>query len=261
VLVNSQALRNVDHELTEMAYLHLQKEKPDFCLLSLQGADIAGVHFGFHSEAYRESVEMADQALGLLLENLAVVGLQQEYVIMVVGCHGGSRSRNGEEQQGGIRLPLIFAGPGVARGAKCHRPAELLDMYPTLAELCGLPAKAGLDGHSLVPQLKDANAPREWPAITTHNRGNHGIRTEKWRYIRYADGSEELYDVETDPHEWANLASDSKYADVKKDLAKHLPKNDAPPVAKSSGRIFTFDNGVPVWEGQPIGPKETLPED
>jgi len=216
--------------------------------------------------AYLASISFVDAQVGRVLEAIRASGLEKNTIVVLWSDHGwhlGEKGITGKNSlwERSTHVPLIFAGPGVARGAKCHRPAELLDMYPTLAELCGLPAKAGLDGHSLVPQLKDANAPREWPAITTHNRGNHGIRTEKWRYIRYADGSEELYDVETDPHEWANLASDSKYADVKKDLAKHLPKNEAPPVAKSSGRIFTFDNGVPVWEGQPIGPKETLPED
>ncbi len=68
----------------------------------------------------------------------------------------------------------------------------MLDLYPTLVDMAGLPEKEGLQGHSLVPQLKDPDAGRRWPAITTHNQGNHTIRTERWRYIRYANGSEEL---------------------------------------------------------------------
>ena len=68
-------------------------------------------------------------------------------------------------------------------------PVELLDIFPTLLELTALPARADLEGHSLVPLLRDAAAPREWPAITTHNQDNHTIRTERWRYIHYADGS------------------------------------------------------------------------
>jgi choline-sulfatase len=68
---------------------------------------------------------------------------------------------------------------------------------------------------SVVPQLKDANAPRPWPAITTHHRGSHSVRSERWRYIRYADGTEELYDHRDDPHEWKSVANDSRLADVK----------------------------------------------
>src|SRR5699024_7454460 len=114
----------------------------------------------------------------------------------------------------GTRVPLIFAGPGVARGGRSTQPAELLDIYPTLVDLCGLPARTDLEGISLVPQLKSANARRERPAITSHNQGNHGIRTERWRYIRYADGSEELYDTRNDPNEWANLAARPEHASV-----------------------------------------------
>ena len=75
----------------------------------------------------------------------------------------------------------------------CAQPVELLDIYPTLADLCDLPLPEFLEGHSLTPQLADAAATRAWPAITTHNHDNHGVRSLDWRYIRYADGSEELY--------------------------------------------------------------------
>jgi arylsulfatase A-like enzyme len=153
-------------------------------------------------------------------------------------------------------VPLIFAGPGVAKAAKCTQPAELLDIYPTLVELCGLPPKEGLEGHSLVPQLKKAKTPRLWPAITTHNVGNHGVRSERWRYIRYADGSEELYDMQADPNEWTNLAKDPKYAEVIRDHAKWLPKVNLPPAPGSAHRILVKENEVWMWEGKPIVPSE-----
>jgi choline-sulfatase len=95
------------------------------------------------------------------------------------------------------------------------RPVELLDLFPTLIELCGLTPRDGLDGPSVGPELKDANAPCPWPAITTHHRGSHSVRSERWRYIRYADGTEELYDHRDDPHEWKNVTNDSRLADVK----------------------------------------------
>jgi arylsulfatase A-like enzyme len=137
-----------------------------------------------------------------------------------------------------------------------------LDLFPNLLELAGFPARADLEGHSLVPQLQDANAPRVWPAITTHNHDNHGIRTERWRYIRHADGSEELYDMQADPNEWKNLAADAQFADVKRDLAKWLPKTSAKPAPGSAHRILTYDpiTGEVNWEGQPVGKDEPIPD-
>jgi arylsulfatase A-like enzyme len=148
------------------------------------------------------------------------------------GWHVGEKAITGKNTlwERSTRVPLIFAGPGVTAGAKCARPAELLDIFPTLLALAGFPERADLEGHSLVPQLRDATAPREWPAITTHNHDNHGIRTERWPYIRYADGSEELYDMQVDANEWKNLAADLKLADVKRDLAKWLPAVNKKPV-------------------------------
>jgi len=112
-----------------------------------------------------------------------------------------------------------------------------------------------------VPQLKNAQAPREWPAITTHNQGNHGIRTEQWRYIRYADGSEELYDMARDPNEWTNLAADPKHQQTKTTLAKWLPKKDVPPVPGSKHRILTYDpqTKAVVWEDEPVKANDPVP--
>ncbi len=158
------------------------------------------------------------------------------------------------------RVPLVFAGPGIAVGATCDRPAELLDIYPTLVQLCELPEKQGLEGHSLVPQLKDAQASRPWPAITTHNHDNHGIRSEHWRYIRYADGSEELYDMRVDPNEWNNLARDPQYADVVQQHRRWIPPVSAKPAPGSLHRILVYENGTATWEGKEIDPEDPIPE-
>ena len=154
------------------------------------------------------------------------------------------------------RVPLIFAGPGTGKAAKCTQPAELLDIYPTLAALCGLPAKDGLEGHSLVPQLKDPSAKRPWPAITTHCQGNHAVRSERWRYIRYADGSQELYDMQADPNEWTNLAGRPEHQQTIVDLAKWLPETNLPPAPGTASRVLTRENGVWMWEGKPINNEE-----
>ena len=178
--------------------------------------------------AYLASISFVDAQVGRVLDALEASGLEKNTVVVLWSDHGwhlGEKGITGKNTlwERSTRVPLIFAGPGVAAGAKCDRPAELLDIYPTLLDLCGLPANKANEGISLVPQLKDAKAARERPAITTHNPGNHGVRTEKWRYIRYADGSEELYDRAADPHEWTNLANEPKHADVKKELAKWMP--------------------------------------
>jgi arylsulfatase A-like enzyme len=153
-------------------------------------------------------------------------------------------------------VPLIFAGPGTGQGTQCSKPAELLDIYPTLIELCGLPARKCLEGHSLVPQLKDPKAPRPWPAITTHNQGNDSVRTEHWRFIRYADGSEELYDHRNDPNEWTNVIADAKFAATREALARWLPKSPAPPAPGSGYRVLVKGNSGWLWEGRPVIPSE-----
>ncbi len=136
MLINSQSIRNVDRELAEQAARHLQREQPDCCLLYLEGANIAGTHFGFGSEVYLESVEQADRAVGLVLEYLAVAGLHQDYVTMILGCCGSSRPDSGAEAA--ASLPLLLAGPGIRKGEQPERPLSLLDLAPTMATILGL---------------------------------------------------------------------------------------------------------------------------
>jgi arylsulfatase A-like enzyme len=215
--------------------------------------------------SYLACVSFVDSQVGRLTAALDESGLAENTIIVLWSDHGwhlGEKEITGKNTlwDPSTRVPLIFAGPGVKPGQRSRRPVELLDIYPTLIDLCGLPAKDDLEGHSLQPLLEDADAPREWPAITTHNQGNHGIRTERWRYIRYADGSEELYDTQTDPHEWRNLAADPKLADVLSEHRRWLPKIDVPPAPGSANRILIYDEGRVNWEGQDIPPNAPIPE-
>jgi arylsulfatase A-like enzyme len=215
--------------------------------------------------AYLASVSYVDSQIGRVLNALAACSFAHNTIVVVWSDHGwhlGEKGITGKNTlwERSTRVPLIIAGPGAIQGAKCNRPAELLDLYPTLVDLCGLPPTEKVEGHSLTPLLRDANADRLLPAITTHNQNNHAVRTERWRYIRYADGSEELYDVKADPNEWTNLANDAKYGETKRELAKWLPKVNAAPVAGSAGRILTYNNGQAVWEGKPIGPNDPFPD-
>ncbi|MCR4413818.1 MAG: sulfatase [Thermoguttaceae bacterium] len=210
---------------------------------------------------YLASTTFMDSQVGRVLDALERTGRARETIVVLWsdnGWHLGEKGITGKNTlwDPGTNVPLIFAGPGVSAGAKCTQPAELLDIYPTLIELCGLAPREGLEGHSLVPQLRDARTPRPWPAITTHNQNNHGVRSEHWRYIRYADGSEELYDYRADPHEWKNLAKDSRYAEVIRDHARWLPKVNEAPVPGSAHRVLTREDGRWVWEGKPIDPAE-----
>ena len=141
--------------------------------------------------AYLATVSFVDSQVGRVLDALQEQGYQENTVVVLWSDHGwhlGEKAITGKNSlwDRSTRVPLIFAGPGVARSSRCQKPAELLDLYPTLADLAGLPQPEGVEGHSLILQLKDADAPRIWPAITTHNHDNHGVRSERWRYIRYA---------------------------------------------------------------------------
>ncbi|MCS5643115.1 MAG: DUF4976 domain-containing protein, partial [Dehalococcoidia bacterium] len=132
--------------------------------------------------------------------------------------------------------------------------------YPTLSELIDTEVGKRLEGHSLLPQLKDVTSKRKHPAITTHNHDNHAIRTTRWRYITYADGTSELYDTLADPHEWHNLSGKAMYQGVIADLRKWIPKTNKKPVKDSSHRILLYNDGKVNWEGKDIPPDAPIPE-
>ncbi len=211
--------------------------------------------------AYLASTTFMDSQVGRVLDALDESGVAQDTLIVLWsdnGWHLGEKAITGKNTlwERSTRVPLIFAGPGVTKAANCSQPAELLDIYPTLVDLCSLPKQPGLEGHSLVPQLKNANAKRRWPAITTHNIGNHAVRSEHWRYIRYADGSQELYDLRTDPNEWTNVVAKPKLSKVVRDHARWLPHVNLPPAPGSAHRILVQKDGDWWWEGRLVRPEE-----
>jgi arylsulfatase A-like enzyme len=217
--------------------------------------------------AYLASVSFMDSQVGRVLAALRESGRGDNTIVVFWSDHGwhlGEKLITGKNTlwERSTHVPLILAGPGISQGVRCAEPVELLDLFPTLLDLCGLPARGDLEGHSLTPQLRDAGTARPWPAITTHNQGNHSVRTRDMRYIRYADGSEELYDLRQDPNEWTNLARDPGHDDAKRDLARWLPTIDRPPVPGSAHRVLTYDpkTGALTWEGQPIDPDGPIPE-
>jgi choline-sulfatase len=240
-------------------YIHWKLPEPRQKFLLQAGEQIKIV------QAYLASVSFMDSQVGCVLEALKRNGLEDDTIVVLWSDHGyhlGEKEITGKNTlwDRSTRVPLVFAGPGVNGSQRVTRPAELLDMYPTLSELCGLDIPDHLEGLSLVPQIKDPKAARTRPAITTHNHDNHGVRTEDWRYIQYADGSEELYDMVNDSNEFWNLAGNGDYAAIKRQMRAYLPKTSTKPVPGSANRVLIYENGIANWEGEDIDPNEPIPE-
>ena len=215
--------------------------------------------------SYLACVSFVDAMIGRVLDEVDRSGQSENTIVVLWGDHGwhlGEKGITGKNSlwEQSTHVPLIMVGPGCKVNSICDHPVELLDIYPTLAQLALLPTPAGLEGHSLVKQLDDPKAPRDWPALTSQGPGNHTVRTKDWRYIRYADGSEELYDLTHDREEWHNLASKPEHAAAKSKLAQWLPKTAAPPVAGSHSRLIELKEGIPYWEEKRIVPEEGPPE-
>ncbi len=183
-------------------------------------------------QAYLATVAFVDAQIGRLIEGLEQRSSKRDLVIVLWSDHGyhlGEKEKWAKFAlwENTTRVPLIFSAPGITEpGSRCDRPVDLLSLYPTLADLCGLPLPDGLDGPSLKPLLENPEAEWDHVAMTTWGRGNHAVRNDHFRYIRYADGSEELYDHRKDPHEWNNLATNPELANVKTRLAHRLPESE-----------------------------------
>lgn len=184
-------------------------------------------------EAYLACITYVDHEIGRLLDALDTTPCADNTVIVLWSDHGWHL---GEKQHWGkwtgwersTRVPMIIVPPKkrsdrfAAAGSRCDQPVGLIDLYPTLTQLCGVTPPDGLDGQSLVPLLHDPAQRTERAVVTMFDPGNVSIRSDHWRLIRYADGSEELYDHRNDPHEWHNLADDKQHADRKESLNRIL---------------------------------------
>ncbi|MFN7918595.1 MAG: sulfatase [Bryobacteraceae bacterium] len=194
--------------------------------------------------AYLAAISFADAMIGMTLRALDESAYAQNTVIVFWsdnGWHLGEKQHWHKSTlwQRSTHVPLIFAGPGSQSAGKARtQPVSLLDLYPTLVEMCGLPAKSDLEGTSLVPLLQDPAARRN-PVVSTYLQGNHAVIDERWRYIQYKDGSEELYDRRKDPNEFRNLAGEARLGNVRQELAKWMPKRNAAP--KPDREAFVFD--------------------
>lgn len=181
-------------------------------------------------QAYLASTAFADDMLGRVMSAFDRSPYADNTIIVLWSDHGWHLGEKMHWEKFALweeatRVPLAVVAPGVTTpGSVCSRPVNLLDLYPTLSELCGLPLRDELEGESLVPLLRDPEAQPDRVSITNYKRGNYAIRTQRWRYIRYGDDTEELYDHDVDPNEWDNLASDPSTEATRLELAAKLPK-------------------------------------
>jgi len=183
-------------------------------------------------QGYLACISFTDAMLGRLLDSFEASPHAKNTTVVLWSDHGwhlGEKLhwRKFSLWEEATHNVLMMSSPGLTRpGGRCQRAANLMDIYPTLIDVCGL-KKRPCEGDSLLPLLKDPGARWDRPSVTTYLKGNHSVRTERWRYIRYSDGGEELYDRSKDEMEWTNLASKPELAQVKQDLAKWMPKVNA----------------------------------
>ena len=202
--------------------------------------------------SYTACIRHADTLVGRVLDALDASRYGDNTIVVLWSDHGyhfGEKHHLTKNTlwERSSRVPLAIVAPGVTRPAgRSSRPVGLLNLYPTLVDLCGLPEKTDLEGVSLRPLLEDPDAEWRRPAIMTFGRGNHAVRSERYRYIRYANGEEELYDHSTDPNEWTNLALDKSFAPVMAEHAKWLPDSDAPGALRKGA--FEFNPETYSWK-------------
>lgn len=193
-------------------------------------------------QAYLASIHFADAMLGRVLDALDRSPNRDNTIVVLWSDHGWHLGEKEHWQKFTPwricdRVPLIIRVPkgapglpaGTAPGGVCDRPVSLVDLFATLTDLSGLPAKGGIESRSLVPLLRDPKA--SWPhaALTfLDHPQNYAISTQRWRYIHYRGDQEELYDIETDPYEWTNLAAKSEHAAKLAEMRALAPKQIAP---------------------------------
>ena len=211
-------------------------------------------------QGYLASLAFADAMVGQLVDALDAGPWPENTIIVLWGDHGYHLGEKESWEKFALwedttHVPLIVIAPGLTRAEDvCDSPVSLLDLYPTLLELCNLDLPPQqLEGVSLVPRLGSAAASTKGFALSTQGKGNHAVRTDRFRYIRYADGEEELYDHASDLHEWRNLAEQPELQVIKSSLADYLPSRDAEPavVKKPEKRV--------VSEMAPCRESETCP--
>lgn len=210
-------------------------------------------------QAYLASCAFVDAQIGKVIDALDKSAVRDNTIVVLFSDHGWGLGERYHFQKWGLwddttHGPVIIHAPGLSKpGARVEDGVSLIDLYPTLVDLCGLPQPPQkLDGVSLRPLIENPAAGRDRPAMTTLGRGNHALRTDRWRYIRWSDGSEELYNHKNDPHETRNVADNPEHASVKADLARWLPEKGVPAVFTDNVPPLTLTRDASVRHFFPV---------
>ena len=179
--------------------------------------------------SYLASITFVDHQIGKVIQALEESQYSDNTIIVLWSDHGYQMGEKNTFQKASLwerstHVPLIFAGNGVPKGKSSDRVVSLLDIYPTLVEMSGLPENSKNEGRSLVPLIKEPSKIWPYPSVTGYGEDSYAVQNERYHYIQYADGSEELYDHKNDPNEWTNLAGKLNLTEIKADLAKHIIK-------------------------------------
>jgi len=181
--------------------------------------------------SYLASITFVDHQIGKVIDALEASEYKDNTIIVLWSDHGYHMGEKNTIQKATLwerstHVPLIFAGKGVPKGKRSNRVVSLLDIYPTLLEMSELPENSKNEGRSLVPLIKNPSMEWAYPSVTGYRKDCYAVQNERYHYIRYADGSEELYDHKNDLNEWTNLADQPDMKSIKTDLAKYIESND-----------------------------------
>jgi arylsulfatase A-like enzyme len=192
-------------------------------------------------QAYLAACAYTDMNVGRLIDALDASPYRDNTVIVLWGDHGWHLGEKHHWRKFALweeatRAPLVWVAPDVTKaGGVCNRPVDFMSIYPTLCDLCSIEKPAHVVDPSIRKLLENPDAVWDRPALTTYKFMNHAVRTEDWRYIRYANNDEELYDEKADPYEWTNLAAKPEQAARKAELAKWMPVKNQPDIGSQEG--------------------------
>lgn len=192
---------------------------------------------------YLACISYADAMMGRVLDALEASPYADNTIVVLWSDHGYHLGEKGDWGKHTLwertsNVPFIWAGPGIAKGARPEATVSLIDMYPTFVDLCGLPAPhQKLEGRSLASALADPASANDRNVFLPHmNPGEYAVINKDWRYIHYGEDAEELYDLSADPSEWTNLASNPEFEKKKAELKQVAPSSFAQPAQKLNSR-------------------------